>query len=331
MKKKLFLLSLISFALFSTGATVVLPDSTGEYHVAGFLPSALEELKEQGKFVLFDEKGIPYGFVENGEFKDSIEYGGLKLFPPEGEEGVIVGSGSISEASKEVASMRFDRGMDVDWNLLREQDFTRYAYYSQRYGSLGKFLEEGMGINTRAEALELLKGLQPSEANELLDIFRALEENQVGYSHYKELLDHYEKNFGDLSKQLDPGTLSKLNEFMNEVRKEAAEQLLREALKNIGPEELKLLYELLKGMDYGTLYELARDYTRELARDGTLDEIGKALKESGVGKEILDEFSRATGEMLRTHIWELLPRDFTYYLLGAALIVGVWSLRKVGG
>lgn len=323
---------LLSFVLSSAFAEVVFPDAEGEFRAVSFMPSALAELREEGKFVLFDEEGVPYGFIDEGEFAETIKYGGLELFAPDEKEGVVVGGSNLGDAAKGLANMRFEQGTDVDWDLLREQDFTKYAYYSQRYGSLENYLTDGLGLDTKSEAVDFLNGLEPSAANEFLDVFRALEGGQVGFSHYKELMEALEHiNMDELSEQLDPETLAQLEEFMDEVQKEMAKDVIDEVLKNIGPEELELLYKILKELDYSTLYEIARDYVRELARDGTLDEIGEALSESEVPKEVVDSFGNAASEMLKNRILDFLPKNFAYYLLGAAVVVLVWSLRSVGG
>ena len=331
MRKRLLIIFLTSLVLCSVQADVVLPSENKTVYAASFLPSALDELKEEGTYVLFDDSGHPYGFVKNGSFADSVQYGNLTLLPFPGENGSVIGGSSVDDAARDVANLRSQQGEELDWDILREEDFLKYAYYSQRYDGLGDFLTEGKGIDTRKESIDLLNGLEPSLANEFLSVYEALDRNQVGYSHYEQLLGELnEINGQDLSDYLDEETLEQVNDFMNEVRKEIVEEALTEILKNIGEDELRLLYELLRHLDLSTIYEIARDYIREMARDGTLDEIGDSLKDS-VAPEITEKFMDAGSEFVRDKLWDVLPKNFNYYLLAASAIILVISLRKVGG
>ena len=129
MRKSLFLIYLISLVMFNVSATFVVPGSNDEVFAASFLPSALSELENQSKFVLFNEEGFPYGFIDNGSFVTSLQYGNLTILPYLGKEGVIIGSSSLEDASLDMASLRSEYGEEIDWDILRETDFSKYAYY----------------------------------------------------------------------------------------------------------------------------------------------------------------------------------------------------------
>ena len=332
MNKRLSSIFLISFILFNVRAAVVLPSENETVSAAAFLPSALEELKDEGTYVLFDDTGHPYGFVEDGSFVDRIQYGNLTVLPFAGENGSVIGGTSMDQSAREIASLRSQPGDDLEWDILREGDFLKYAYYSQRYDGLQDFLGEGLGIDGRKDSVNFLNGLDPSLANEFLSMYEALDLNQVGYSHYDELLKELNKiNNEDLSQYLDEETLEKVNEFMDQVEKDVINKALEEILKNVGEDELKMLYEMLRHIDVGTLYEIARDYVREMARDGTLDDIGDTLKESNIQSEIMDKFTDAGKEFVQDKLWDILPKNLNYYFLAVSAIILVVALRKVGG
>jgi len=329
---------LIVFALFNFApafAGVVLPGANETVEALSFMPSALEDLENEGKFVLFDERGVPYGFVDNGTFTDSIIYGNLTITAPSAsgaEGGAIIGSYSMQSAAEDIAGMRLNQGEEVDWDILRQQDFLKYAYYSQRYGDFETFIQDGLGINSKQQGIDFLNSLTPDLANEFMSSFEALDAGKTGYSQYKELLDALNKiNNQDLSRYLDEDTLNQLNEFIENAKTDLAKSMLEDVLKNINEDELRMLYELLKHVDYKTLYQIARDYARDLARDGTLDELGNAIKNSGVGRDALDAFQASAKTFLKEHFWDFLPKNTSYYLLAAAVAVFVLTLRGVGG
>ena len=332
MNKRLSSIFLISFILFNVRAAVVLPSENETVSAAAFLPSALDELKADDTYVLFDDGGHPYGFVENGLFVDSIQYGNLTVLPFLGENGSVIGGTSMDQAAREIASLRSQQGDDLEWDILREGDFLDYAYYSQRYDGLEDFLGEGLNIDGRKDSVDLLNGLDPSLANEFLSMYEALDLNQVGYSHYDQLLETLNKmNDEDLSKYLDEETLEKVNEFMDQIEKDIIDKALEEILKNIGEDELRMLYDLLRQLDLSTLYEIARDYVREMARDGTLDDIGDTLKESKIPSEIMEKFTDSGKEFVQNKLWDMLPKNFNYYFLAVSAIILIVTLRKVGG
>ena len=79
------------------------------------------------------------------------------------------------------------------------------------------------------------------------------------------------------------------------------------------------------------MYEIARDYVREMARDGTLDDIGDTLKESNIQSEIMDKFTDAGKEFVQDKLWDMVPKNLNYYFLAVSAIILVVALRKVGG
>ncbi|HDR53384.1 MAG TPA: hypothetical protein ENN60_01770 [archaeon] len=322
-------------AFVPASARVIFPgEGEGvEVEALSFLPSVLEELQQQGTYVLFDSQGYPYAFVQDGHLADNITYGNLTILPYYGGEGArVIGSSSLEGMAEQMAALRTEGGEAFDWNYLRKYDFTKYSYYSQRYGDFETFIQEGLGLDSKQEAIDFLNNLDPSLANEFMSAYEALESGQAGYSHYQQLLDALNKmNDMDLSKYLNPETLEQLNQFMEGLQTDLAKDLLEQIMQNIRPEDLKALADIMKGLDYSTIYEMARDYMRELARSGTLDDIGDMLKDSGVGKEMMDTFSEAAGKFLRNHLWDILPKNTLYYLLGVAVLVFAFSLRRMGG
>ncbi|MBR9680309.1 MAG: hypothetical protein GOU98_00620 [Candidatus Altiarchaeota archaeon] len=330
MSRKLLLIFMISSVLSSGFSEVIFPDDNKTIIATSFLPSALGELELQEKFVLFDELGIPYGFIENGTFKDSITYGNLTLIP--GNDGLVIGSSQMELAAKEMALLRIEGGMNFDDEILRDEDFLKYAYYSQRYGSLENYLEDGLGLDSASEAIDFLDNLDPNLANEFLNMYDAIDMGEVGYSHYDEILDALNKiNDEDLSKYLDQETLDEIQSKLGEINEDITRKALDQIKNNIGKEEMELLYKLLKELDYDAIYKIARDYMRELARDGTLDKMGDAIKESNIGDEVKSEFGKAAKEMITKTMWDYMPKDIGYYLIGAGAIFLALTLRRVGG
>ncbi|MBR9681262.1 MAG: hypothetical protein GOV00_00485 [Candidatus Altiarchaeota archaeon] len=320
------------FSFSGAFANVILPGSEGIVEALSFMPSALADLEAEGKFVLFNENGVPYGFVDNGVFTESLDFGGLTITPPTGDTGSIIGGYSMQDASDTLAGMRMEQGDDLDWEILRQQDFLKYAYYSQRYGDFETFIKEGLGIDSKQEGIDFMNSLSPNAANEFMSIYEALDIGEAGNSHYQQLLDALNQiNDQDLSKYLDEDTLKQVEDVMKNLKTDLAKELLENVLKNIGEEELKMLYNLLKEIDYQTLYEIARDYARELARDGTLDEIGETIKDSGIGDEAMDAFQNSAKEFLKNQLWDIMPKDAGYYVLAVAMVVLVFVLRGVGG
>lgn len=331
MSRSLLAILLLSLVWISAWS-VVLPSENRTVEAVSFLPSALQELKEQGVYVLFDEQGHPYGFVKDGVFTDAIKYGALTVRPYSGQGGEVVGSSSMAEAAKEIARLRMEQGESVDWELLQQEDFLKYAYYSQRYKSLQDFVQKGLGLDTKQQAIDFLNSLEPSEANEFLSIFDALDNGKVSPSQYKELLDTLDSiNQKDLSKYLDQQTLQNVNDFLDQVKKQAAEKALKSILDDFKPEELKTLYKILRKLDYKTVYEIARDYVREMARDGTLDQIEKNLQNARIPESAKSAFADSAKEFVKQHFWDFVPNNLSYYLLGLALIALTLALRGVGG
>ncbi len=320
---------LISFAAFSVRAEVVLPGEKATVSALSLMPSALEELKEQGIFVLFDDAGRPYGFVQNGSFVDEIKYGNLTIKPySEGSE-VIVGSSELEKMAGDVAAARSQLGTSFDSQLLRKEDFLKYVYYNQRYGGLEGYLKD-MGLDSKQAAIDFLNQIEPSEANEFLDIYDALDSKQLGYSHYKMLLDALDRlNGEDLSKYMDPEKAEELQKRLDELEKQVSEEMLKELLRNFDRDELKLLQEVLRRVDYKTIYRIARDYVREAARDGTLDRTLEDLK----GAEVPDEVKRgavdAARDFARNRASDFIPKKFAYYAVAIAAIALTFALRGV--
>ncbi|MBR9689491.1 MAG: hypothetical protein GOV01_01160 [Candidatus Altiarchaeota archaeon] len=332
MNKKLFLIFLTSFVLCKASAEVVFPSQNDTVNAASFLPSALSELEEQGTFVLFTDEGFPFGFVQDGEYTDSIKYGNLTVLPQSEAGETIIGGSSMEVAAEEIAKLRLDQGEEFDQELLRQEDFLKYAYYSQRYDGLEEFLKDGMGIDSKSKALDLLNNLEPSMANEFLDMYSALETGQVGYSHFNEIADALSKiNHEDLTKYIDEDKLKEINDVIDKIKEEVTRKALDEILENVGEDELELLFNLLKQLDYDTIYQIARDYTRQLARDGTLDKISDVMKESKIGDEIKDQFGDAAKNFVKNKFLDILPKNISYYILAIAVIVVTLSLRRVGG
>lgn len=264
-----------SFSIgFST--TVIFPNVNQTIEALSFMPSTLEELAMENKFVLFDENGIPYGFVDNGTFTETLKFGNLTLIPPKNQEGSIIGGYSLQTSAEDMASLRLDQGEDFDWDLLQKQDMLKYFYYSQRYEDFETFVKEGLELDSTQDGIDFLNSLTPDLANEFMSSYEALESGLSGYSHYQQLLETLtEMNNMDLTEFLDEETLRDLNEVIDNLKTDLAKDVLDNILDNIGEDELKLLYELLKELDYNQIYEIARDYARDLARDGTLDKIEK--------------------------------------------------------
>ncbi len=332
MRKSLFLICLISLVMFNVSATFVVPGSNETVYAASFLPSALLELENQSKFVLFNEEGFPYGFIDDGSFVTSLQYGNLTILPYLGEDSVVIGSSSLESASLDIASLRNEYGEEIDWDLLRENDFSKYAYYSQRYDDLEDFLKEGLGVDTKQKSIDFMNELNPSALNDLNNVFEALEDQAIGNSHYDELLDVLNKmNNEDLSKYLDEETLSKVNEFMDDLKTDLAKDLLKNIIDNVGKDELKLLYDLMKQIDPSILFDIAKEYTRKLASDGTLDKIGETLKDLEISSEIKKTFAEGTKNFLKNTLWDILPKNISYYLLALAVLIFTLSLRRVGG
>jgi hypothetical protein len=328
----LFLIFLISSVLCEGFSTVVLPEENLTVSPVSFLPSALEELETEGIYVLFDDEGFPFGFIENGTFTSNVTYGNLTLQSYAGEGEWVIGGSEIVNLSEEMAAARLNQGIDADWELLQETDFTKYTYYSQRYDSLEDFLVEDMSLDTLTESVQFLNSLDPSLSNEMMNIFEAALEKKVGYSHYSEILDALEKiNDRDLKSLLDPETVSKLEEFTEKIKNEIAEKAVKEILENFDKEDLKLLYDMIKRIDKKQIYEIARDYMRSLARDGTLDKIGESLKNIQISDEVKQGFSDAAKKFLTKDLVEFLPKNAGYYLLAAGALIFILTLRRVGG
>jgi len=106
MRKRLLLIFLISSVLCSARAEVVFPGANETVEAASFLPSALEELEAQWKYVLLDGEGVPYGFVDQGAFTDNIQYGNLTIRPGQTKEkGVVVGSSATEISAEDMAAL----------------------------------------------------------------------------------------------------------------------------------------------------------------------------------------------------------------------------------
>lgn len=330
--KKLFLIFLISSVLCEGFSTVVLPGENRTVSPVSFLPSALEDLEQDGIYVLFDDEGFPFGFIENGTFAGNVTYENLTLLPYAGEGEWIVGGSEIVNLSEEMAAARFSQGIDADWELLQETDFMKYAYYSQRYDSLEDFLVNDLSLDTLTESVQFLNSLDPSLSNEMMNVFEAAIEKKVGYSQYSEILDALEKiNDRDLKKLLDHETISKLEKFTEKIKNEIAEKAVKEILKNFDKEGLKLLYDMIKRIDKKQIYEIARDYMRSLARDGTLDKIGEAMKNIRISNEMKQGFADAAKKFLTKDLVEFLPKNAGYYLLAVGALAFILTLRGVGG
>jgi len=316
--------------LSSSFANVIFPPENATVTATSFLPSALQELQNQSKYVLFDDQGIPYGFIDNGTFKSELKYGNLTIIP--GKNGSVIGSTSVEAAAKDMARLRIDGGTNFDESMLRKEDFLKYAYYSQRYGSFKNYLKDGLGLNTPNKAIDFMNQLDPQLSNEFLNLYDAADLKKVGYSHYDEILDTLNQiNNEDLSKYLNKDDLQEVQKKLDSIKEDLARNALDQIKNNIGKDELNLLYKLLKQLDYKTIYKIARDYTRQLARDDTLDKIGSALSKSGVRDQVKSEFAKSAKYLVKNRLLDYLPKNIGYYLIGAGVILMVITLRRVGG
>jgi len=332
MKRKLLLICFLLFVLSEGFSTVVFPHERLNVSAAGFLPSALGELRERGVFVVFDTEGRPVGFIENGTFWTSIRYGNLTVLPFSNNSDYVVGSFSLWEAVREMGKLRFEEGVRIDEELLKEEDYLRYVYYSQRYGSLESYLKDYFGIDTGKEAADFLSRLRIEEAADLESVFEALERGEVGYTQYLEILDALERITGSkLLDHLDKETKRALERYLKEIEREVAKRALREILDSIGKEELNLLRKILRHLDYRTLYEIARDYVREAARTGELDRIMENLRRiQDPAKEAMKEAAlQGLKALSRVNVLEYLPKSLSYYLLIIAFVLLVVVLRGV--
>ncbi|MBR9679481.1 MAG: hypothetical protein GOU99_00320, partial [Candidatus Altiarchaeota archaeon] len=90
-------------------------------------------------------------------------------------------------------------------------------------------------------------------------------------------------------------------------------------------------YKLLRQLDLSTIYEIARDYVREMARDGSLDQLGDALEGVEIPDSVKKSFANSATEFVKNKLWDMLPKNLNYYLLAFAVIILTFALRGVGG
>ena len=131
---------------------------------------------------------------------------------------------------------------------------------------------------------------------------------------------------------VDEETRKEIERYIEKIEREIAERAVKEILENLDKEELRLIYEFLKHLDYKTIYKIARDYIREIARSGELEKIMESLNEvREPAKEALIEMAKkGIKELSKVRIWEYLPRRFSYYLLALSLFISALILRGVG-